>query len=360
MLSFNLTGGDLMRRFLWQGLVLGVFLRSTLALPCTATHLSGQGTHVLGQNVGWYTKFKGAFVVNKRHVSKVGELFSSSGTPATWTSKYGSLSLLAMGREFPISGINETGLVVQGLQFHDKYPDDPTIPVVHSFQWIQYQLDLSSNLQEAISNAEMVRPVGKSLQLHYFVCDAAGACAIFEFIDGKLEIYAGSRLPESVTTNSPYLASLDALSMCPGNSCSQTNDSLMRFIRAAKAVKAYGGSGDHVSYALYALSLARQEFPLTLWNILFERAESGSRVYFRPVGSPFLNTIRVSAFDYACKSQTKVFGFDSVPTGDVTDNFHDYTKQFQENFARQPGLALPPETSQRVIDYPETKTTCLE
>ena len=62
----------------------------------------------------WMTG-EGLVIVNKRNVSKTAFLkpeWDDNGQPASWTSKYGSVTFNFIGREFPFGGMNESGLVI--------------------------------------------------------------------------------------------------------------------------------------------------------------------------------------------------------------------------------------------------------
>ena len=56
-----------------------------------------------------------------------------------WTSKYGSATFNQYGREFPMGGMNEAGLVVESMMlFETEYPLPDTRSGIDPTQWIQY------------------------------------------------------------------------------------------------------------------------------------------------------------------------------------------------------------------------------
>ena len=80
--------------------------------------------------------------------------------PATWVSKYASVTFTQLGLGTPFSGMNEKGLVIEELWLdvtqHPPIDNRPTIP---SLQWPQYQLDNYSTVCQVIMNAKKLRVV---------------------------------------------------------------------------------------------------------------------------------------------------------------------------------------------------------
>jgi len=70
---------------------------------CTTFCYQDGGALVFGKNYDWNVE-DGLVVVNKRGVVKTAMIERG---PATWTSKYGSVTFNQYGREFPSGGINE-------------------------------------------------------------------------------------------------------------------------------------------------------------------------------------------------------------------------------------------------------------
>ncbi len=56
-------------------------------------------------------------ILNKRGVSKTAAIAAEAveGEPVSWISQFGSVTFNYVGREFPMVGINEAGLVVAAL-----------------------------------------------------------------------------------------------------------------------------------------------------------------------------------------------------------------------------------------------------
>lgn len=128
-----------------------------LALPSPARasqafSLSGKGVAVTARNYGLF--IPGVMLyVNQRGLEKTASVRGEATTqnepqPARWASRYGSVTLAQFGREAPAGGINEAGLVVEGLGLHEvaaQLPQDAR-PFVSELEWVQRQLDLHATV----------------------------------------------------------------------------------------------------------------------------------------------------------------------------------------------------------------------
>ncbi|HVZ66747.1 MAG TPA: choloylglycine hydrolase family protein [Patescibacteria group bacterium] len=131
----------------------------------------------------------------------------------SWSSKYGFVGMDALGMPMVSDGMNEKGLYVGDLYLPGfaKYQDVPIGEEGNSISPLDvagYLLSECENVEEAkqaISRVfvwPMFVPQIKSVApLHFVVNDANGKSALFEYIDGKLNIHDN---PVGVVTNSPY------------------------------------------------------------------------------------------------------------------------------------------------------------
>src|SRR5436305_3006577 len=81
------------------------------ALACTTFCLKNRGEVLFGGNYDWDIG-DGLVFVNKRGVAKTAADVDSPN-PAKWVSEYGSVTFNQYGRENPMGGMNEAGLVVE-------------------------------------------------------------------------------------------------------------------------------------------------------------------------------------------------------------------------------------------------------
>lgn len=177
--------------------------------------------------------------------------------PMKWVSKYGSVIATAYDIA-STDGMNEKGLVANLLWLAESnYPDwNGETPVMSISIWVQYMLDNFATVSEAVAafqekNIEVVSdmmPDGSRMAtLHLAISDATGDNAIFEYIDGKLNIHHSSEY--TVMTNSPiyseqlalndYWKNIGGTTFLPG-----TNRAADRFVRASFYINAIPKSED--------------------------------------------------------------------------------------------------------------------
>ncbi|WP_373493321.1 linear amide C-N hydrolase [Aquiflexum sp.] len=126
----------------------------------------------------------------------------SGNNPASWTSKYGSITFNQFGKEFPSGGINEKGLVVEKLFLPNSvYPNINDSPTISDLEWIQYQLDNFATVKEVIGhiNNLTIYPL-ESLQ--YMLADSTGDAVIIDFLNGKIGIHYRTQKHIVLTTES--------------------------------------------------------------------------------------------------------------------------------------------------------------
>lgn len=342
-----------------------ILLFTQIAIPCTGIYYGSPKQSTFAQNIGWYWNVDTALVINPHDMKKSGVALYDKDPTIKWVSLYGSVTLNPLGREFPISGINEKGLIVQGLQFLEgRYPtfSESSLPALHNLQWIQYQLDISKNVQEAIANAQTVRPTGiKPLLLHYMICDSSGACAHFEYQkDGKLEIYSDADLPFPVLTNTTYSESVAWYEKCVVDSaCLLPDDSLARFIGAIQIAKDFTNDQNAVDYGFSKLPLVQQPYPVTSWNLVLENNETGAkRFHIKGIKQMLPQHVDLSDVDLSCRHPIQMQQLDLTATGDVSSHFSDFTSELQERLLRQAKSFITEQQVQTVMGYVEKETPC--
>lgn len=222
---------------------------------CTRVVYTGtNGTVITGRTMDWRTEMHSNIWVFPRGMERNGE---TGANTLKWTSKYGSIVTSA----FEIAstdGMNEKGLVANLLWLNESvYPTwDKSKPGLTIAAWVQYMLDNFATVNEAVSFTEKNEllvvsdkmPDGSRLAtLHLAISDATGDNAIFEYIDGKLNIYHSKDY--KVMTNSPtydkqlalndYWKSIGGLTFLPG-----TNRAADRFARASFYIDALPKTDD--------------------------------------------------------------------------------------------------------------------
>src|SRR3954468_16115106 len=191
-----------------------LFLFFTLSLvfttrACTTFFLQKNGQMVFGKNYDWMTG-TGVVNTNLRNLAK-SSLPLDGGSILKWTSRYGSTTFNQYGKEFPSGGMNEMGLVVELMWLAgSEYPAKDDRPGLNVLQWIQYQLDNCTTIDEVVATDKNIRIVSTGTPQHYLVADSKGGVATIEFLNGKMVVHRGNQLPYPVLANSTYESSLNA------------------------------------------------------------------------------------------------------------------------------------------------------
>jgi penicillin V acylase-like amidase (Ntn superfamily) len=177
---------------------------------CTSFCIDNGNPCVFGANMDHGTLQVGELFVNKRHVMKTAWNPSTKGEYARWISKYGSVTINIGGSQLAWGGMNEAGLMLSQMSLLEtKVPEPDERPPLFSSFWAQYQLDNHSTIDEVIASDADVRVTDE--YGHYLICDRTGACAVIEFLEGRMVVYSGADLPIRALANSSYQDSLTAL-----------------------------------------------------------------------------------------------------------------------------------------------------
>ncbi len=165
-----------MKIALYLTLIISIVLPGQ-GLACSAfgTYLDDQ--FVVAKNFDW---IHGDGFVVKNEAGRQ-RLSFANPNKKSWTSKYQSLSFTTLGPGFPVSGMNEKGLVIESLvNLEQPVKQSRSSQTLISLEWAQYHLDRSASVKEVIT-ATRKKGFGQMLiPLHFFVCDSSGDCAIFE------------------------------------------------------------------------------------------------------------------------------------------------------------------------------------
>ena len=299
---------------------LGAGLIAAPALDACTTFCLREGGPVFGKNYDWNVG-GGLLVVNKRGMAKTA-MASPGRRPASWVSRYGSVTFNQYGREFPNGGMNEAGLVVE-LMWLDgtRYPAPDKRPALGCMEWIQYQLDRFDRVEDVIRHAEEVR-IDAQAPLHYLVCDRTGACATIEYLEGKLVPHTGRSLPVPALANNTYAESLRFLEATSASQIPEGRGSLERFARASTLMKSYQPKNGKtpVEHAFDILdSVAQGSY--TQWSIVYDlRAK---RVHYRTRVNRQVRRVDLADFDFACGTPVRTLDIDTG-AGNMSRQFVPY------------------------------------
>jgi choloylglycine hydrolase len=319
----------------------------TVLIPCAGysctTFVLHKGDRlVFGRNLDWYSG-TGLVMVNPRNLEKVA-LLNSSEKPVKWVSKFGSITFNQIGRELPFGGINERGLVVEHMTLDETvYPAKDNRYVIGAFQWIQFQLDNYSTVEEVINSDTFLR-IEDNSKIHFLICDRSGNSVVIEFLNGKIVCLTGKDLPVRALANSTYEESLG----CYKNSGNTlANPSLYHFCTAAKQISGSDSTSDStIDYTFRTLNMVSQQL-FTKWSIVYDI--TNMRIYFKvfetpiivgeskiftkqPPYDPITKVIDFKGLDFNCSGVVKVFDINSNHDKDVNQYFIPYSTEINKEF----------------------------
>lgn len=294
------------------GLSLGVLYAGGVE-ACSAFLLKGKDLW-MGKSYDWHDG-GGALLVNKRKVRKVALLLPGSKLrPARWTSRYGSVTFNQHGREAPLGGINEKGLAIEVLWLHQTRLGllSTKRPTVNELQWIQYHLDTSASLKQMVQSAKKLQIQKLYARVHYFACDASGACGTFEMLGGRLVVHHGNKLPVPALTNSTYKQSIRHFRQRGGMKAPPKHslgfDSLSRFERVGGAIRHLAKAKRSRTKAFQILRSARMG-PYSKWHIVYNLTKR--RISFRRANATKQAwSIDTKTLDFGCASPVQVMSLD--------------------------------------------------
>lgn len=313
---------------------------SQSSFSCSTFMLKHDSEQIFGHNLDMQMVINGMVVVNKRNVYKTGrswdELTSSEKrkTPEiTWTSKYGSITVNPIVRDFPDGGMNEAGLCIWEMSLgKTKFIENDSLPKLFMSQWMQYVLDNFKSVDQVIKSTSEITIDGWGW--HFFTGDRDGRCAAIEFIDGEPVVHSGESLPVTALMNTEYSQELDTLKTYEGFGgdkeipMSDKTDINSRFVKAAYMLRNYRKS---VSPTIidYGFDILRQleavidQTKWTQWSIVCDMKRL--KVYFRTSVGRDIRYVSFDSFDFSNELPVKILDINADLSGNVAEKFKDYT-----------------------------------
>ena len=176
------------------------------AAACSRILINSQGQSAVGRTMDLYISDRARIVVYPRGIARDGGV--AGARSARWTSRYGSVTVNSLGLTSS-DGINEKGLVANLLYLHNtQYEASDGRPVIANTMAVQYLLDQSATVTEALANLQKhrvasIKAAGREWPLHISVSDASGDSAVIEFVNGKQVVHHGRDIV--AMTNEPAL-----------------------------------------------------------------------------------------------------------------------------------------------------------
>jgi choloylglycine hydrolase len=303
-------------------LLLFLSLAGLFAHACTTFFINHNGQMVFGRNYDWMAD-AGMVCTNQRGLAKT-SLKNNDGTTISWVSQYGSITFNQYGKEFPTGGMNEKGLVVELMWLEGtEYPSRDERPAIGVLQWVQYQLDNCTTIEEVIATDKKLRIISKGTPLHYLIADAKGNAATIEFLDGKMVVHKDKQLPFAVLTNNTYQQSVAAKQ----NGSDAGNNSLERFTEACDMVKQYKNIATNKSIIDYSFDILNKvaQGDFTKWSIVYDI--SNKKIYFKTERAKDIKNIAFSVLDLGCQAPPKTMNMNDSGAGDISSKMVNYTAE---------------------------------
>jgi choloylglycine hydrolase len=344
-----------------------IFIDSLLG--CTAFCIKGSDGIVLCKNLDWDLD-NGIICINKKNILKTAFL-TNNDVPVKWISKYGSVTFNHIGKEFPLGGLNEHGLAIEELNYYwTRYPDPDERASLNELQWIQYQLDNFSTVDQVIKSDSLLRISRYLFNIHFLVCDKSGDVATIEFLKGKMIYHKIDKIEVAVLTNHNYDESIAKLKNYQGFGgnmvISQKYGSLNNFIRASSLIRNYSDNFSLIDYSFNILASVANEND-TQWQIVYDL--SNLKIYFKTRKHNQLKWIDLKEFDYNCNAKSLTIDINTSSVGDITEKFTFYNTALNrehiynlfDDFLKLDIIDDGPEKDQldKLAKYPET-LDCIE
>lgn len=326
-----------------HSLALGTILADPRG-ACTSFCLDNGDHCVFGANQD-NTLEIGLLFVNKRHVAKTVWDPNTSGEYARWISRYGSVTVNFVGYQMAWSGMNEAGLMISTMSVAvTQSPTPDERPPFNGPFWTQYQLDNHSTVEQVIASDAEIRLANSAVD-HYLVCDRTGACAILEFLEGKLVYHTGASLPVRALTNNTYHESVSAWEESLLEESQPDDNSLWRFTTVANRLEAFepSSSDEAVAYVFNTLAAVSRED--TVWSFVYDPVNLC--VYFRTNHNPSIRYLDLPKLDFSCRTPVRLLDVHADLSGDVSDELATYSHEVSLNhslsfFTQYEGMSLPP------------------
>lgn len=338
------------------------------ALASSAFGFNDQGRMIVAKNYDWLpTHGHGALFVNKRGVAKQAQTLRTPNA-AEWVSRHASVTFSQMGIDFPWSGMNEAGLVVELLRLKDTEhgsEKDPR-PAVNETQWIQYQLDNFSTVAEVLENADRLRVEQAFLDVHYLVCDRTGECGNVAYLKGRLVTHSGPAFDPFLVTNSPVSDTLDYWNGREPRPESgaisdsfEERESFFRWLKAADWLDSREQSElEAMDFAFDLLSkIEMGSVHRTQWALVYDTSKL--EVRFRTRGRAAIKIYALAGMDLECASGARMLDMEQDEGGPVTERLLPFDPVANKNLIDQNWMLMGFGLRRLAASYPSAKTRCL-
>jgi choloylglycine hydrolase len=224
---------------------------------------------ILAKNFDWKAGH-GYLFKNKKKQKKYAYGFHGTNQ-AQWVSIYGSVTFNQFGKEFPIGGINEAGLVVEQLfKPFSIYPKNEGASISDS-EWIQYQLDNYATSSEVLQhlNDLSIHPLET---VQFFIADQSGDAIVIEFTEGKI-ITHPIEGTNQVITNAPYQECQRYFEYNSKNIDGNALGDVDRYVQIKSQLSEANITKEEEAFEILKKITENQEHYKTFWTIAYNLTE---------------------------------------------------------------------------------------
>lgn len=272
------------------------------SFSCSIFKAGTSGNSIVAKSFDWSVGY-GEIFIRPKNVVK-----SSLEQSHEWVSQYGSVTFSQFGPDLPIGGINEKGLIVEALVLSKTMYIESEEQILNEAEWIQYQLDNYSSINEVIKNIEKLKVKPHYVSTHYFLCDSSKECAVVEFNKSTALVYTKNTLPEPILTNSSYNESVKSLTTTKSKSkLAKSAASLTRF----KLLKKKYLKNPTVTQAFNLLNIV-ELVGYTKWQYVYQLEKN--KIQFKHAYSNQPILIDLNEIDFTCSAELKAISLEKRQT----------------------------------------------
>jgi choloylglycine hydrolase len=333
-----------------------LILSINYCFACTAFCIVNNGKCISARNYDW-SICSGYLLTNSKGITKESyNIDSGDKNILKWKSLYNSVTFNQYGKEFPTSGINEAGLIIDVLYLTESvYPTNENLPSVNEMQWVQYMLDNASSVNEVITLAPKVNIKSLAAKIHYFIADISGKSATVEFVEGKMLISNNSLSGICAITNDTYQNSVK-YAIEKNKIIHDPTHSLNRFNNAFQLSKNLDqhlpnlSNSDLIDSAFYILEKVKDPSS-TQWSIVYDI--NNLKVYYKTKEAGLIKYFDLKQMSsYFHPLSTYYLDLNNAKlAGNISNEFISYNIESNTSLLKKALVSAPTALMQSNIDF---------
>jgi choloylglycine hydrolase len=299
-----------------------------------------------------FKNVEGYLYINKKNIVKKA-LTKSYLTSKEWTSKYGSITFNQAGRDFPFGGMNEAGVAMEIMWLDETlYPENSKLPTINESQKIQYILDTSANLDEAISQIKTVEIEPILAPVHYMICDSTSKCSIVEYLNRQLVITSIEKDSEKISQNSIYAEMLSKKLRVDGSTFRNSPVEIKSIFDTASLT-----NQDEIITQSFKNLETVQQGAWTKWQIVYNL--SSKEAWFRTTTQEKIKHISLKDYELDCQKEINesVVNLNLDFEGDLKDHLEKYSIEIDDKLLDS-FKEIPSIIKKAVHDYSSINHKC--